>query len=1073
VGRPHPDGAARPVPSGALRAICAHFQARLRLLQYPGRATDRVVESAFPREPISGTPELSAIVRFGRTLPLPMRFLPRSSEALWSLGYQALGVMDMELDKAWEGGCARIPMLPEDLRDMAGKIRSAFPGEDEFAERLLAIADQKEKLLHGGVLAAREAPGHLPGLAFPVILDGKGPPTVVWEAVFTGNLAGVFRPSRSRAGSSFAEGIERAGGLIRNRFGDSVDTRLLCPATHLFGLKTDGFSGSLAMWAALWLAAMGVRVPGGALAVTGKLSDTGRVESVAHTEVKAKIALSCGFPYVVVPSEDLEEGPDWMRRDGRIVGIRDCDQFHEWLLLADPEYSIRGKLFHIARGVRSPKLLPAEESIRPVIAADLEAGTWADTWQNLRRVARESPRSGGEKRWRAVVGTCRKALAGLLRENQSARIPRQRWFGLFRAIVPESVFLLHLPLLLERYGRHERALADQLYARLGHRLADQDLQLDLALKWGSGLFLSPEVSPWARDREFRERYPLLCWLLFSDPFVALEAMSGWQPLTSLEEQWRRRIFRGLQQLEPGELANPENENQRGVRRILAFAARSGSPAGDGRLCENSLGVWEFRPAVANVTPIDHRPKRMLQILLLSERLTRAERQTLSRHFRAHVECRRPTPDDRLLVEDLLRCRPTDEDERWRLARRCGSSALQMLKNCEAVLKPRGKQRGRRSHNWIELLRDAWRVEGEPEVAENERRERIRSLDNALTRALGNLFDGTIGDVKEQAFQCLVNPALVLARLSLSFEAAGRVSDGIGAHLDRWYAFIVEKPLPGLGYRSDLVRECLLHWAGRLTGEGHLPEPRWSRRRSLGLSFWSGFHGVGGKTGKPVSGEEWLKWILCAVRNGEPSVIWLPVMEAILSQQEWSLLETELDRHRATLVARTDGTDLEMNLLGLRLCRAAWPKRAIWKSFPSEWFLSANEWVRGMHDKAHRVRTTEEGLAPLGIGWLRGEVPWGLGRRLAGSRGFTPVAPACQELFSPRGRRSFGALLRLLGVPGLWQVEWERNIFISIYILQCRHAGRSSLVGKTMAWDGCDPANTFLGADLSEGTSLPR
>ncbi|HEY9069186.1 MAG TPA: hypothetical protein VIV61_02960 [Candidatus Ozemobacteraceae bacterium] len=957
-------------------------------------------------------------------------------------------------------------MFPEDLHVVAREICTEIPDEIEFTDRLRAIAERKAELLKGRMGAPGKALEHLPELAFPVVLGAGEQPVVVWETVFTGNIATAFQPAGLDAGPNFARGIEQAGDLIRKRFGDSVDTGILCPATHLFGLATDGSSGSLAMWAALWLSVMGIRVPGGALAVTGKLDASGLVEGVADTEMKAKIALSCGFPHVVVPSADLEKGPAWMKRDSRIIGVRSCDQFHEWLLLADPEYSARGKLFHVARGVCPQKLLPASDAIRPLVAADLEAGTWMDTWRNLRRVARESPRGGSASRWQTVVEACRTALGNLLEENLEVRISRKRWFGLFRAIVPESVFLLHLPLLLERFGRHERALADQLYVRLGHRFADQDLQLDLALKWGTELFTSPALSPGMRDREFRERYPLLSWLLFSDPFAALEAMAGWNPLTPLEKLWWDNIFEGLQRLDPAELANPRNVNRQCLRRILASAARVSSSPGGQRLRGMTLGSWEFRPVVVNETPIDRRPVRMLRILLLSKRLTRAEGQILSRHFRAHIESRHPTETERLLVEDLLQCRRADAEERMRLVQRCSDSALQMLNVCKGVFtKKQRKSRGTR--NWICLLQDAWgrEAESDPDAAEENRRKRIRSLDISLNRALDNLLTGKIGDAQESAFQFLVNPALALARITLAFEADGR-DEGLGNRcLDAWYSFAVNTPLPGLGYRSDLVRECLLHWAGRLTGGRHLPKPSRSLRRSLGLSFWSGFYAADGNQKTLVPMQRLRKWILGAVRNGSPSVIWLPELESLLSPQEWNLLEERLLDHYRAPAKKADKTGREQDLLGLRMYRAAFSKQEIWTVFPADWFLPVDLWKKSLCDKTQRAHTKEEGLVPIGIGWLRGRFPWGLGRRLAGRRGFTPVAPACRELFSPKGRRPFERLLRLLELAKLWQVEWERNIYITIFILQCRYANRWDMVEKVIFSDVCDLANTFLGCDL--------
>lgn len=1008
---------------------------------------------------------MEPIRRFGCKLPIPLPFPERPAGRIYDILYYITGILEKELERAGTGDVARIAMLPADLREVASDIRYVF-GENAVPDRFLDIADRKEELLTGRRPPPGEALKYLPELAFPVVLNAGEQPVVVWETVFTGSIARVHSSIGQGAGSGFAEGIEVARNLIRKRFGDSVDTGLLCPATHLFGLKTKGSSGSLAMWAALWLSVMGIRVPGGALAVTGKLDASGQVEGVADTEMKAKIALSCGFPHVVVPSADLEKGPAWMKRDSRIIGVRSCDQFHEWLLLADPEYSARGKLFHVARGVCPQKLLPASDAIRPLVAADLEAGTWTDTWRNLRRVARESPRGGSASRWQTVVEACRTALDALLQENLEVRISRKRWFGLFRAIVPESVFLLHLPLLLERFGRHERALADQLYVRLGHRLADQDLQLDLAAKWGHELFTSPGLSPWTRDMAYRERYPLLSWLLFSDPFTALEAMAGWNPLTPLEKLWWDNIFQGLQRLDPAELANPRNVNRQCLRHILASAARVSSSPGGERRSGTALGGWEFRPAVVNETPIDRRPMRILRILLLSKRLTRAEGQILSRHFRAHIESRHPTETDRLLVEDLLQCRRADAEERTRLVQRCSDSALQMLKLCKDVFtKKQRKSRGTR--NWIRLLQDAWgrEAESDPDMAEENRRKRIRGLDISLNRSLDNLLTGNIGDAEESAFQFLVNPALALARITLAFKADGRDEGRGNKCLDAWYSFVVKKPLPGLGYRSDLVRECLLHWAGRLTGGRHLPKPSRSLRRSLGLSFWSGFHAAGGNRRMMVPMKELREWILGAVRNGSPSVIWLPELESLLSPQEWNLLEEGLlDQYQASM-KQADETAREKDLLGLRMYRAAFPKRKFQAAFHADWFLPVDLWKKSLCDKTQRARTKEEGLVPVGIGWLRGGFPWGVGRKLAGRRGFTPVAPACRELFSPQGRRPFERLLRLLELAKLWQVEWERNIYITIFILQCRYANRWDMVEKVIFSDVCDLANTFLGCDL--------
>ncbi|HNW34767.1 MAG TPA: hypothetical protein PKM25_07545 [Candidatus Ozemobacteraceae bacterium] len=1042
----------------------SRFQAWVNLLASTGQASVQNLEAAFLPHRGQEPPSMEPIRRFGRMLPLPLLLPDWPGGRPGDLAYYILGKIEMDLERAGKGDVARVSMLPTDLREVARDIRSIF-GENAVPDQLLAIADRKEEILSGRQRPPVEALKHLPELAFPVILGAGGQPVVVWETVFTRSLARVHPPIDHGSDSNFAEGIERASALIRKQFGDSIDTELLCPATHLFGLKTQGFSGSLAMWAALWLAVMGVRVPGGALAVTGKLTDSGQVVGVADTEMKVKIALSCGFPHVVVPSEDLESGPAWMRQDGRIIGVRNCEQFREWLLLADPEYSTRGKLFHVARGVVSRSSLPSGEPIRQLIAADLEAGTWTDTWRNLRRITRESPRSGRSKRWQAVIVECRDALSDLLRENREGKIPRERWFGLFRAVVPESVFLLHVPLILERYGRHERALADRLYARLGHRLADQDLNLDLALKWGKTLFTSPELSPWARNREFRDRYPLLCWLLFSDPFTALETMAGWKPLSSLEKRWWRRIFQGLKRLAPAELADPENKSQRRLRRMLAFAARAGSPAGEEGQSGNSLGGWEFRPTLANVTPIDRRPERMLRILQTSEQLTGTEIQTLNRHFRAHIESRHPTDEDRRLVEDLLPSRKAGTVERRLLAQRCRGSTLQMLRECAGILG--GKSRESGSGNWIELLQDAWRgrAGSDADAAEESRRKRIRCLDDVLTRALGNLYEGTIGEECELAFQCLANPTLALARLVLAFEVPAREQWQAEAHLDRWYSLVVRKPLPGLGFRSDLVRECLLHWAGRLTGEGRLPEPRRIWHKSLGLSFWSGFHTAGGRSEKPVSGDTWREWIVSAVLNGNPSMIWLPVAGSALPRGEWNLLEADLLRHYEGLMEQAGDGNGEKKLLGLMMCHAAWPKRKFWKSFPGNWLRAAELREKAFCNEPNRCLITEEGLVPMGIAWQRRRFPRAIGLRLAGSRGFTPVAPACRELFYPRGNRPMEKVLRLLESNRLWQVEWERNLFLTMFLFQCRDAGRWNMVSKAISSDSCDLPNTFLGCEL--------
>ncbi|HNV68679.1 MAG TPA: hypothetical protein PKO06_03195, partial [Candidatus Ozemobacteraceae bacterium] len=746
-----------------LQTAAATARARLKLILRPQQASPAVVGDALSSRFKTDDPELTEFRRWFNALPVPIEAVLHLYDSHHDELYGPLG--DLLL------ACTTKPSMtacfPYRL-DLLKRWARAFATRHDIdaSNMLTSMIAYKEHLL---TIKSDAPSGHaseLPGLACPLVKENQ---FVIWETAFTGADAapwktlGICRRVAGTAGArrrGVEEAIETAYHLLKKENKQDFDRECCLPAYHLCDVLIEGESCGLAIWAALWLRLHGrsTILPWGPTMLTGKLDEQGLVHSIGSLEQKVETALACGFKRVFVPAENLDALEDThpFRRDARVLGVRSVDDVRQIILASDPIPQAEALIKACVDGVVDPSESKTRETMEVWWRKQLEEGSLMQSFALVRQNLREQRRRDKARCWRHMVRPLFGVFAAHLRQNQTEKIPRLLWSRLFQALVPDSVFLLHLPLLLDRYCLGSRAEAYRLYTELGLRPVRHDLDLALALAWGNELFQEDSVNVW-RKPEFRSQFPLMCWYLFRDPLKAIESILSWPSRSPQEEQWRHSFFQQLKRLSPLLYACKTRRSDAKTATCL----RADAPG----------GLAELRLMPAELVPIDRRPALMLKIRsAYGDELSKGEVDILRTHFLAHLESRFDKPTalrmTRLFWDDAHPQSVILPDEKH--------PGHQMIKRCLQEYRHSKDIRSKTTANaspasWMGRLSRAWNAdtlmikaqEAKTNDALVSTRDGIRELDKGLNQALWAMCRGkpVRGD-DALAFGDFANPALL-------------------------------------------------------------------------------------------------------------------------------------------------------------------------------------------------------------------------------------------------------------------------------------------------------------------------
>lgn len=964
------------------------------------------------------------ILSWGAKTPLP----------LWHL---AKSLMDNCPPKLYEhlveGGYLNrffLSMRPADIMTIAFSFVEA--GEDNFSEELLEIARGKAQLLNSFSAAnQRYCEKNLPELCFPVVIHGEYP-VIFWEKVLCDaklrNYLSDFSPPD-------LDGVTEIEKLMGYLFGPDAKTDFVCPGNQLFGLKPNGESCSLAVFCALWANASGLEIPKGGVMLTGRVDEKGNVKKIADAELKVEIALASGFSYVFLPSENLREDAKRYSRDKRVIGLESVYDLIDFLRQHDAKTNVKRRLISFASGIN--KSFPDRKHLTGFIEYELQKDRWGIFFKNIQQLYLRNWNKGSEKKIITTVIKVGEAFSSILKRNFHEKIDRKIWFGIFQQIIPETIFLLHLPVLLFLYSQKDTSKALSLYHRNEYRLGNHDLNLSLAVEMGRHFFESGHISPWF-EKTYRVRFPFLCWFLFSDCLAAIYHLISWSDLNPREKNWLETIetefIKAIEDEGVIKLSRSNSAWEKINLGILKKAARQDFP--------------DFSPNEANVTLFGKRPayifKLLMEDLAGNKCLKQHSRQILFKLAIEMLDNVEYKDKKGSLARDqfVKSLRSNHWDESFAAKISLPDNSPEIVQECFHVIK--AVKAPKKSHDWVDCIKRAMAT-GLSIDAEDEVRKQIRALDKELSYALIGFFKTQPAADKGFLFQCLTNPAWAIFCVGLEYRH-GRLDGGKAREcLLVWWDMLDQNAL-GFGFRQHLIKECLRYFAGMIAFRAGFPEIN-NTVCFKNTSFRIGFH-ESSVFKNPDEVASLKSLIIKNIRQPELRfMIWLGRICRLFDGNDFI-------NEARKIVAKPEADDKARLLLAL--CEGAC--QGIDSGKVVEKFLQ-------MPDRNVKTKYLRQGLLPLLCAWEKNPDEARLNEiltKLAKSRGFSPM---CLVIAGLSGDIDYNSYILQ---PQFWQLEWEKEMMSTFLIARWYFDGRLKENTKFLTGSFIDLKNSILMARLMPG-----
>lgn len=907
----------------------------------------------------------------------------------------------------------KLPFLPDSLHKIAVQLEEYHP---ELAVRLRQIAHLKTRIINDEAIPPAET--SLPYLAFPAVSRGPGARYVIWESFRSNGNAGnvqCLQPKRSIV-TSFWHAVNMANKIC----GNITDWHL--NLSEKIGLPISGASGSLALFAWLWLDSTGVELPCN-IAITGKVGSNGEVEPVGELKLKIRIALSSGFNYVVVPRASLSSQAQEFEADLRVVAVDSVYDLISWFMLHDPISGARRKLFGFVQGGVAESQVNSSEfvsSLGKFVVKELVQGSWPEFCAQLACLSR-SGKADYRRRsaLNAILAASISKIIGKSKDERNKMRPLERrgWAQLFKSLVPESVYLLHLPIILERYKKNHSIAAFSLYHDLTARVFVQNLNISHAISWGDLLYKGQDSNNWF-NRSLRKQFQLLSWYLFTDAFETLSYLVSWPKLTHMEEKWlaqlQSELVLSLKKAGLGQAALPDFNWAQLSKKVLSRVLSETFPEyffNQGNVTSyNSIPIIIFQILSANqVCRLNYDTRILLRELAC---------RILKRSFQGRPDLRL----NKIVVEKL----ENDEKPEQSEIRQITHDGL--LKCVRIILQSQeesNKFAGFESGGWIGSLCSAVKHRRGTNKVYTDIYELDHALNDgliAMTRAEVCRHKTNMGQYDAFKFQCLVNPALAL--VSLVADLYENPGDFAALNMPElfgiWVKSIDESMNAQTGYRLLLAKE-IMHWlAGMVVANSYLGSIDEQQRLDGRLSFTVGQ--LSKEFGRKIMvfGESHKEKFASSVRKRAfIDLLWLNLLD------DRALQETLAHAVYERIVAKPDDSK---NILLLAYVRGLWPECQIWHKLPSTLLAAAESLISqfsSQPDSMFNNRSIVQGLLPFIVA-KRSERPDALvdmGNKLATSRGFSPLA-FCLLSNAATAKKP-------LVEASWWELDWEREIYLSI------------------------------------------
>jgi hypothetical protein len=947
----------------------------------------------------------------------------------------------------------KLSFLPEDLCQIAKKIQNVH---GQLARDLRRIAEIKSKLIKSKVSESNE---YLPDIAFPGVFSQAKYRFVLW-AFF--KVPETDTPS-SKRNFSFEHSIR----LLMENLGFSVDgANLVCPFLEVKELNLDGSSASLAFFTTLWLSLTGVRPRHGKIALTGEVSVKGEVKEVADINFKIKTALSSGYSFVFVPLRNFQTNDIALKAKGifdedpRVIKVSSVFELINWFCLHDPinraRQMLRG-LFQNVVAVRSGVGNDPFKSLKAYVAKELRKDRLSEAIWSLRRKGFFS-RKIELNEYFSLYGFIFKILVSLIDDYNKSKRYKKRfdmlvWLGIFKNIVPESIFFLHVPIILERYSSRLRVQAFNLYYRMAPDFAFHDLNLTLASIWFKKLFKNSVKCKWF-DESLRSKYPLLALFLFTDVFEALFYLTSWNKLLQHEQEWLTSItdqfIKKMKSKDAVSFSHPGFPWEGINNEILKKAFAKTLP--------------DYSPNPGNITSYEKRPLKIFQILKndTNGRLDPVFCKQ-ARLFACNMLRSLHAPNSNSTFQaDVIKRIETNDLTRIRRAEK--KNIHQTVLQCyELLLCGSGKiRKSSKTGNlsWSERLSEALDHKKGSQIV----RKKIGTIDRALNKALVGFFQGSAlcgnsskNECLSFQFQCLANPALGLTCLAIDnrFGRKKISHDQLARMVILWYQTVTDHMGAELGFRQLLVQECLYYFSGKLVAAGYISDKAIPPKLKEKTGYCFGFYGAQQVLSKGIED----KLVRDIAKKEFRSLIWLVWVKDETFQKK--ILNETIH------LKEKESSNTKLIIL-IAFLKNIWPELSEWNNYDKKVLNSADNLLQRFNDQpdsSFENKSIVQGILPFAIFKTKQlTCPHNIDRigiALAGTKGFSPLALSLinNDIVSEDPLRH----------PYWWELSWEREMFMTIYIVGLFLDNETERMRALIAHPNIDLKNAAL---LNRLNSIP-
>lgn len=860
--------------------------------------------------------------------PFPLNPILELLSESFSVGFsrksQLLYALLSKLERELENQNCRYSLLsikPEKLAEIASN--KIFCKAANLKSLIRKISNEKCSALKNGFEIPNQS--SLPDLAFPIVVDREN--SVIW---------GEFeRISKSKASTlklyNSGKGKE-VEAILKNILGLAEPQAFFCNSIDFGGIDIgNSTSWSLGAWLSSFLKIRKLRLPFGKTAVTGLIEARNgelnvKIEAVDDIEIKVKTALSSGFNRIIIPLANLKELNE-LKFDDRILPFDNLFDLMDWLKLNDPRHLGRAEIESFAAGKKT-NLKISSTIFSSYCSKELSKGRLNHTIRRLKYLCKRSHRNGKSIRWAKILNKIRRAIYALL--SIQGNDSNFHLLNLMRLTESDSIWLLHLPYFLKNLGEKNLPAAFNLYDQLGHRQANHDMNLILALHWGRGLFHSKEHSPWA-NKNFRARFPLLCWFLFSDCLECLLYLTSWEDLSIREKSWKDSVFEELQKMPYPELTDSEKTWDFNSA-ILKTA------------CAKDLKY--FDPTSEGITELYHRPLTIAAIIAdNSKNLEEKERTFLSSwldSFKSQLDKKRDT---------LNKIRKIELNQ--------GHGKEQIFKIKEET--------------WLEIFSQNLPFE-----------EISRHIRSAL---LWTLSFKRFTPLQSDSFKfvCFSNPALALSQLAIAWKDKFLDEKDFCFYWQIWVKSVSKLTTNSFGYRQPINSSCLFFLAGKLAGKKFLPRLEQKLKNENITAYWAGFY-----FSKKILNQADRDQMLASFRGSIKRYNFANLIWLFMIKRKYTIKQAALETFYELSEKPKRGEKLNHQILFLLLA-SVWPKEKKLQSFSNAKTSKLLQTFKNQPLNCGRNKDVKQAILPFAINQNLKNGEWKKEfKGLFSSRGFSPL-----------------------------------------------------------------------------------